>query len=138
MSSKSKFSQASFSAHLLRSAVIAIALLVQVSPARAEVVKLVCQIESGGSFTLQVDYDRKTVAMLRPDGTAYFSAAAQITEDQVYWEVVVPDMDGIKFQGSLNRLTGQGGVMYPITNPNWATAMSQNMYGPCRRATQKF
>ena len=137
MSSKSKFIQAGFSAPLLRSAVIAIALLVQVSPARAEVVKLVCQAESGGSFTLQVNYDRKTVAMLRADGSAYFSAAAQITEDQVYWEVVVPDMDEIKFYGGLNRLTGQGGVTFPVKYPG-QTARSESMYGPCRRAMQKF
>jgi hypothetical protein len=132
MTPKSRFFQASFAAAL------AIALIVPASPARAEVITLVCTNESsgGGSFTLRVDYDRNIVDMPNsadmPNsiGTAYYSAAATITKDDVTWDI---NTDRI-FRGSLNRLSGQGTVSFAKNDGSRTLGLS----GPCRRATQKF
>lgn len=140
MTPKFRFYQASFSTALLRSAALAVALIVQASPARAEVVTLVCQqepgphnTESGGSFTLRADYDRKIVDFLRSDGTAYRSAAATITEGAVSWDSSGREIGPLSFMGSLNRLSGQGNATY------WDDrGFMKQMSGLCRRATQKF
>jgi hypothetical protein len=133
-------------AALLSSATLAIALLLSVSSVRAEVVTLVCQQESGDSWTIRVDYDRNAVDMLRGDGSAMYYAPATITQGAVQWEVneassvkASPDHApaGYFFSGSLNRLTGQGRVIYSARYKNGQPA-SVNMSGPCRRATQKF
>ncbi len=138
MAPESRLFQANFSAALLRSAALAIALLVPASPARAEVVTLVCQqesvgafTESGGSFTLRVDYDRKIVDLLRSDGTVRLSAAAMITVGDVQWETDLTKAHA--FMGILNRISGQGSATY------WDDRnLMHQMSGPCRRATQKF
>lgn len=116
---KSRFFQGNFSATLLRSVALAIALIVTASPARAEVVTLVCQPESGDSFTLRVDYDRKTVEYLSPNGSSGGPAAATITEGNVTWdrrfereEVLQGYWGHYRFEGSLNRLSGQGNFTY--------------------------
>jgi len=127
---------------LLRSAALAVALLVQASPARAEVVTLICQGESiepqhrawGTSFTLRINYDQKIVDLLGPNGTVWFSAAATITESSVSWDKwnyssgYAPG-----FMGSLNRLSGHGLATFRYENESM-----RSMSGPCRRATQKF
>jgi len=138
MAPKSRFFHASISAALLRSVALAIALIVQASPARAETATLVCQqesaphnTESGGSFTLRVDYDRKIVDFLRSDGVVSYSAAATITEGDVQWETDLTKARA--FMGKLNRLSGQGNATY------WDDRQFMHqMSGPCRRATQKF
>jgi hypothetical protein len=129
------FFQSTLPAALLRSAALVAAFIGSASQAYGEVVTLLCVNEGpeGGSFTLRVDYDQRTVAMLRPDGTAYFSSPAEITEGGVFWETRPEGFDGMKFTGSLNRLSGQGGVLVPNKS-----APSLHMHGPCRRATQKF
>jgi hypothetical protein len=118
---------------------LAIALVVSASPVRAEVVTLVCRNDGPtpghGSFTLRVDYDRKIVALLQPDGIARYSAPATITESEVRWNAVLSG-DGKIFQGSLNRLTGKGLANFPL--PFAGQIMMGGMFGPCRRATQKF
>jgi hypothetical protein len=130
MTPKSGFLPASFSAAL------AIVLLTSASAARAEVVTLVCQNETNapGSFRLRVNYDQKIVELLNSNGTTRFSAPARITESDVWWEAVVPNME-MKFEGGLNRLTGHGYTLIPTT-PN--SFRQEHMGGPCRRATQKF
>ena len=76
MTPKSRLFQASFSETLLWSA--AIALIVLASPARADTVTLLCANEPhGNSFTLQVDYDQKLVALLNSDGTAQWTKSAR-------------------------------------------------------------
>jgi hypothetical protein len=138
MAPRSGFFQASFSATLLRSAAIAIALNVQASPAHAEAITLVCQnhgpTPGGGTFTLRVDYDRKNVALLRSDGTVRYSAAATITQGNVTWKAVLGNEKF--FDGSLNRISGQGVANFPV--PFAGQIMMGGMSGPCRRATQKF
>lgn len=137
---KSRFFQENFSATLLRSVALAIALIVTASPARAEVVTLVCQnqLEGGGSFTLQVDYDRMIVNLLSSDGTIIVSAEAKISASDVkwYWDNSKWDYSSPKaqgFTGGLNRLSGEGGMTYYERQ-----TVFHNMVGPCRRATQKF
>lgn len=116
-----------------------IGLMMTPTPARAEAVTLVCQAELGLSFTLRVDYDRKIVDLLRSDGTAQYSAAATITEGAVEWNTVIVNSGGYVFRGSLNRLSGQGWEQHPeVWNDGRSRAASQILFGPCRRATQKF
>ena len=144
MALKSRFFQANFFAAILRSATLAIVLLMSASPASAEVVTLICQNETGGNtFTLRVDYDRKIVDMpnsadmSEPVGTALFSAPATITESDVSWNLVMENMNGYKFMGGISRLSGIGFVLFPTKYSN--NAMGENHFaGPCRRATQKF
>lgn len=132
MAAKSWAFQVCFSGALL------IALVVVASPARAETITLICANEPhpGSSFTLRVDYDRKVAALLNSDGTARFSSTAWITEGAVGWEVRPEGYDGIKFTGGLNRLSGQGWVMFPQRNSRFVESI--HMGGACRRATQKF
>ena len=146
MAPKSGFFQAGFSATLLRCAALAIALFVPASPARAEVVTLVCQPQSGDSFTLRIDYDRKTVDLLVPDGRSYFApAAATITEGSVTWdrrfereEVLKGYMGHYRFAGSLNRLSGEGKFTFWRNTEGREEAIINSNSGLCRRATQKF
>jgi len=144
MAPKSRLFQKNFSAASLRSTALAIVLIVTASPARAEVVTLLCQNEAqpGSTFTLQVDYDRKTVADVYSNGTLGGTVAATITESEVTWDHIDEHVEVFKgnwgrfqFAGSLNRLSGQGRVTYwrmDTSQPSWS------MSGPCRRATQKF
>ena len=133
MTTKSGFFQASFSAAL------AIGLLALASPARAEVVTLICQDKmSSESFTLRVDYDRKIVDFLWPDGTnVRLSAAATITENAVTWypNNDKPNSNGdFAFMGMLNRLAGEVRMDFTLRSG----VNSAHYSGPCRRATQKF
>jgi hypothetical protein len=119
--------------HSMKSTALAIVLAVAALSARAEAVTLLCQDESGDSWTFRVDYDRQTVGFLRPDGTAYFSAPALITEGDVKWDAVVDGYGGQRFAGNLNRLTGRSKVSHPGGGPHL-----MKREGMCRRATQKF
>src|SRR4029077_16789929 len=117
-------------------AVLAAALIAPAAPAHAEVVTLICQQEagphnneSGGSFTLRVDYDRKLVEFLLSDGVVPFSAAATITQGDVRWTTDLTKPGA--FLGQLNRLSGAGNTTY------WDNrGLMHQMSGPCRRATQ--
>ena len=135
MMPKFRFFQSSFSATLLKSAALAVALLVQASPARAEVVTLICQHNAGPghniSFTLRINYGQKVVEFLSPSGTVWFSAVASITDSDLRWNYQKRG----HFTGSLNRLSGEGVVEYPADGNNPST---DQLFGPCRRATQKF
>lgn len=142
----SRLFQASLSATLLRSAALATVLLAQASPARAEVLTLICQPQSGDSFTLQIDYDRKTVDLLEPDGRSYFApAAATITEGSVTWDTRFPReqvlqccMGHYRLAGSLNRLSGEGKFTFWRNTEGREDAIANSNSGLCRRATQKF
>lgn len=133
-------------AGLSRSAMLAIALAVLASPAHAESITLICQNEGpapgGGTFTLRIDYDRKIVDMPNSAdmgnaiGSAFYSAAPNITTAAVEWDVVIKSRDAI-FRGSLNRLSGQGSVSHSEFY-NDGRQMIRSISGPCRRATQKF
>jgi len=141
MTPKFRFFQARFSATLLRCVALAVALLVQASPARAEVVTLVCQNNAASQhpplpvdslFTLRINYDQKVVELLNSNGSARESAAARITESTVEWD----SGKHPRFGGEVNRLSGEGVVVFPYWVGNLHT--TSRMSGPCRRATQKF
>lgn len=147
MALESRLFQAGFSATLLWSAAIATVLLVPASPVRADVVTLVCQNSDGGgdSMTIRVDYDRKIVDLLWSDGTARYSAPATITEGAVTWRAALPNAGEPNspaepwFDGSLNRLSGQGYVRFPrVGGARGNLGVWESVSGPCRRATQKF
>jgi hypothetical protein len=125
----------------LRIAALAAALIAQAAPAHAEVVTLVCQndgpAQGGGSFTLRVDYDRKIVELLSSDGTSRFSSVARITDSDVKWHAAIKEGDGLFFEGSLDRLSGQGLANFPQSFGARGILM-QGLSGPCRRATRKF
>lgn len=121
-----------------RIAALAAVLIAPLSLAHAETVTLVCQqeagphmTESGGTFTLRVDYDRKIVDLLSSNGTSVLSATATITEADVRWDDL--GRNEHSFMGSLNRLSGRGLVSY-----RERSVILRQMSGPCRRATQKF
>jgi hypothetical protein len=130
--------------HALGSAALAVALIVSASLARAEAMTLVCQVESGeqiGSFTLRVDYDRKTVDFSRrTDGTVQHSAAATITEGAILWKAVLArtneDTGDQWFEGSLDRLTGKGTVNFP-KEMGFGFTMT-GVYATCRRTNRGF
>jgi len=121
---------------------LALALVALASPARAEVVTLLCQNTNtqsytGDSSTLRIDYDRKIVELLRSDGTAVYSAGATITEGAVEWNAVLAKPSGSIFSGSLNRVSGQLWGHHPVVAAD-GRVLDNILSGPCRRATQKF
>jgi len=118
---------------------------VPASPARAETVTLVCQPQSGDSFTLRIDYDRKTVDLLSDGRSFYAPAEATITESNVTWdrrfkreEVLQGYLGHYRFEGSLNRLSGEGKFTFWRNTEGREEALISRNSGLCRRATQKF
>lgn len=93
--------------------------------------------EQGYAFTLGIDYDRKTVGQLRPDGTAYFSAPAAITSGDVQWNAALSNYGGVSFRGNLSRINGRFQVASPERDGRGQFS-SQERSGVCRRATKKF
>lgn len=136
MTPKSGFFQVSFSAAL------AIGLLVLASSTHAEVVTLVCQPESGNSFTFRVDYDRAIIERLEDNGDKTISLPAKITDDNVTWDGVHEtgrvDRAQNHFWGSLNRLSGQFMFFREMVIPGYQPGPPGGYSGTCRRATKKF
>jgi hypothetical protein len=119
----------------MRGAILAIFLFLPFSPARAETVVLVCQNTAGGSFTLRVDYDQKTVSLLYRGGATYVSAPADITEAQVSWDARMEKYAGLKFSGRVNRLSSEASMNFP-SDIGGGQLITGVMSGPCRPAAQ--
>jgi hypothetical protein len=128
---------------LERRCLLAAVLISLALPARAEVVTLLCKIpNSEGSFTLRVDYDRKMVADVHPNGNSGTFVAATITEGNITWDHVFQNVEVFKgqfgrfrFAGALNRLSGQGSVTYDrmdTNQPAWT------LNGLCSPAAKRF
>ena len=150
---KSRFFQARFSTALPRSAVLAIALFVQASPARAETLALVCESDTGGSEEFLIDFDQKTVQRLPVssctwdfDGRelvvpgCYPPGRAEVTERSIAWETIKKTVSGTgvigtnTISGSFNRVTGSVYLEeFGPSGNSWGA-----FRGKCRRATQKF
>ncbi len=103
-----------------------------------EAITLVCQQEegpgntdTGGTFTLRVDFSRKIVSYLRPDGTVFMSAEATITESNIRWFGENSSKKEQGFNGELNRLSGRAWVGY-------TAEANFHMSGPCSRVAKKF
>lgn len=142
-----------FSATLLRSAAVAIALIAQASPAGAETLTLACESTAEGSgstlykasLKFQVDLGQRIVNLLTPtDGVMAsttdrrFNAVApsvQITDSAIVWRLSNGAGEFI-FRGVIDRTSGTAEAM-------WFEARAGRMdvhsfQGRCRRATQKF
>jgi hypothetical protein len=120
MTPKSRLFQASFSTALLRSAAIAMALIVSASPALAAgPVTLSCQPnetklngvrqpdDTGSTLTLRINYATGLVEQLAPSGKAYVGgvATADISPNAITWsEYNAP------FRGKIDRLSGTGWI----------------------------
>ncbi len=147
MTPESRFFQASFSAAVLRSAALAIALLVLASPTRAEPVTLSCRADAGSeTLTLRINYATGLVEQLAPSGKAYTNrvATAAISQNAIVWSIDQPSSyltgDGVTHQttehweGRIDRLSGTG----------WTQSHQEGLYRnlpvdiTCRQATQKF
>ena len=93
-------------------------------------------------MTIRVDYNQKTVDLVQPDGSAKYRAPATITEGAISWNLTLPasgePLAPAKphFWGSINRLSGQGLIEHPHSDPS--ARGHAGMTGPCRRAAQKF
>lgn len=141
MAPKSRFFQAGFFAAL------AITLIVQASPVRAEPVTLSCRTDTGpATWTLRINYETGLVEELGPSGEAYSNriATANISPNAIVWSIDQPSSyrsgDDVVHQttehweGHIDRLSGTG----------WIQAYYESLYhhGPvsltCREATQKF
>lgn len=140
MTPKSGLFQASFSAAL------AIALLVQASPVRAEPVTLSCRADAGSTYTLRINYSTGLIEELAPSGNAYTNrvATATISPNAIIWSIDQPSSylsgDDVRHQttehweGRIDRLSGTG----------WVRSYYESLYHhlpvdvTCRQATQKF
>lgn len=144
MALKSILFQASISATLLRSAVLAIALLVQASPARSEVLDLYCKNESNETaMTLLIDTDARTVTSTiygitnTVNPNAFASHKVIVSREFIKW--YRPTDCGVannpcREEGVLDRIGGTVDVTaIGRSGDNWG-----GYAGSCRRATQKF
>lgn len=146
MASEFGFFQARFSTALLRSAVLAIALIVTTSPASAEPVTLSCRTDAGpATWTFRINYATGLVEQLAPSGNAYTNrvATATISPNTIVWSIDQPSSyltgDGVTHQttehweGNIDRLSATGWMQsqqgdFPTNVANFT----------CRQATQKF
>jgi len=146
MASKSRFFQAGFSAALLRSVALAIALIVTASPARAEPVTLSCRTDaSPATWTFRINYATGLVEQLAPSGNAYTNriATATISPNTIAWSIDQPSSyrtgDDVihqtteHWEGHIDRLSATGWMQshqgdFPANIVDFT----------CRQATQKF
>lgn len=142
MAPKSRLFQASFSAALLQSAALAIALIVPASPVRSETLDLACASTGEGpshNIRLKIDTDRRIVMEIGLSGAfGEFNSppyAATISEQFIKYEgpgagnsdyLQVGTIDRIA--GTYNRILTHKASGHTAANSNYA----------CRRATQKF
>jgi hypothetical protein len=146
MAQVSRLFRTSFSTSLLRSAALAIALLVQASPARAEPVTLSCRTDAGSqTWTFRINYATGRVEELGPSGEAYTNriATATISPNAIIWSIDQPSSyrtgDDVihqtteHWEGHIDRLSATG----------WMRSQQGDFPTPavdftCRQATQKF
>ena len=139
MVQKSGFFQARLSAAVLRSAALAIALLVQASPSRAEPVTLSCRSDISEIWTLRINYKTGLVERLASSGKVYYAAAATISPNAIVWSIEFLDDDGTnppataRWKGNIDRLSGTGWIQF-YRLPFFDGPVSVT----CRQATQKF
>ena len=137
MTLKSRFFQAKFS-----TAALAIALLVQVSPAHAEPVTLSCRTDEGSeTYTFRINYATGLVEQLAPSGNAYNNrvATATISPNEIIWSIDQPTAGRPSYQttehweGHIDRLSATGWV-----RSYYEDRVIGGIDITCRQATQKF
>jgi len=142
MATKSRLFQASFSAVLVCSAALTIALLVQVSPAHAEPVTLSCRTDAGSeTYTFRINYATGLVEQLAPSGNVYPNrvATATISPNSINWSIDQPTTGRPNYQttehweGHIDRLSATGwGRSY------YEDRVINGIDITCRQAAQKF
>ena len=139
MTTVSRIFQTSFSKTLLRSAALAIVLLVQASPSHSEMIDLTCTFTSSGhngNIRLLIDTDHNTV-------TKFYIGVFGPTHSSPYTATITPQF--IQFSG---RFAGNSdysveGILDRIAGTFNETVVGSNgrqelLSYACRRATQKF
>lgn len=140
MAPKSRFFHASFSATLLRSGALAIALLVLASPARSETIDLACAStsEDGVAIRLLIDTDHSTVTEIRVGANGPFKSnpyTAKISDQFINYSGPLAGNSDYSFEGTLDRIAGTlNGTILPGPGKSYSSRQSF----ACRRATQKF
>lgn len=139
MAQKSGFFQASFSAALLCSATLAIAL---VAPGLAQAAPLVLSCESSTDSTarqFRIDFDNKTVQEINVTLEKNPSGHAEITESSIRWRTVQKLGDAAgglqdwNVVGSIDRLAGS--IRWESSNPR-NPHQFQLFTGKCRQVTK--
>lgn len=147
MALKFKFTRASYSSTWLWCLVFAFALIVQVTPASAEPVTLICNNDASTIvITYRIDFTNGQIEQLAPSGKAYTNRVtiATVSPNAIVWSIEQPSSyltgDNVTHQttehwaGNINRLSGTG----------WTEAYNVDQYHnlpisfTCRTATQKF
>ncbi|MDI1301933.1 MAG: hypothetical protein PSX71_08515 [bacterium] len=146
MKQKYGFFQEGHSATFLCSAVLAMAFIVQASPAHAEPVTLSCRSDKDtATFTFRINYTSGVVEQLAPSGDAYTNriATATISPNAIIWSITQPSSyltgDGVTHQttelweGHIDRLAATGWTQH--RQGDFPTNVESFT---CRQATQKF
>jgi len=148
MVKKSIFFQASFPTLLLRSAALAIALLVLASPARSETLDLACANthESGGTIRLQIDTGRRNftavadsanwpVVITRPSGDSRYNITTISDQFIKFTDKTAGSYEertGNYGEGTLDRIAGS------LHFEDFRPGLTIPSDWVCRRATKKF
>ena len=134
MISKSSLFQARYSSTLLCSAMLAIALIMQASPAHSETIDLACastDVGSNRSFRIQIDTDRRMVTEFWSNGTTYQYPVT--ISDQFIRYTQPKDISRSSGTTIIDRMAGT-----LVFTPVYDLGEGHSSYFACRRATQKF
>ncbi|MDI1301931.1 MAG: hypothetical protein PSX71_08505 [bacterium] len=130
MAHESKPYRASHYSALPASAALALAILVQASPARSETLDLACATaEHDYNARIQIDTDSK-IATVSPDETPY--AITGVTDQFIKFEKL--HSPGIFLKGVVDRSAGTA----TLTEESDRQFVFRTTHLVCRRATMKF
>ena len=150
MAPEFSFSRPSFSATLLWSAALAVALVLPVSLAHAETLTLICESTAESyvpykSVKFRIDLDNRIVVLLTPaDGVLASTTERRydavpprvdISDSAIAWKLSNSIGEFI-FRGSIERETGDAETMW--FGPQTGGMGINGFGGRCRRTTQKF
>ena len=144
MAPKHRLFQARFSATLLRSAALAISLLVLASPTRSEVLDLYCKGEgTEQAWSLLIDTDKRTVKVTNGDDNtftydpnAFVTHKVIVSSGSITWEAPMDCGSGFNPCSRETRLDRIGGTLRSTRTDKFGSQPSGS--ASCRRATQKF
>lgn len=125
------FFQASFPAALLRSVALAIALLMQASPARSESIDLACTADGGHSARILIDTDNRSVAWVGESGPS--QQVVTMMSEQFIKFGDKRGYDQISSEMTIDRVAGTMFLEQTYQGRQHAT-----LRFVCRRATRKF
>ena len=139
----SRFFQARFPATLLRSTVLAIALIVLASPARSETLDLACATtDHDYNIRIQIDTDRRNITAVA-DFANWPVVITKANGDSRYIITTISDQF-IKFTDKTDDITGHFGegtldrIAGTLHFENFSSGSTGRSDWACRRATKKF